>query len=1105
MQLRRALTLAVGLPCLALFAACARRAPRRRPWLAIVCLALVACTRGHGSGTSDATDRVRGAVAVNLSIDAMPNESTDARLRRLAPILQLENAAADEARAFHIGAPPHPKITACAERAQTKAELDGCLSQAIMSIRLEPPDAGHKLGAVRPPPTPDCPALAVPAWYFAASACSDNNTCTTSGAPCCTPQEVESRYACGGTSTLDPDILSFVTWNFSGNMATSTAFTLRPRIGPSGSFTITCSSSTIATGLTLGTVTPKSYPPAGGGPGSALFADLGASASSYVDNWLTNSTRSASSFVHRISTGTVALMEQPFAASGAEVDTYASGDSFSVTLPNNLYIADFSPELTADVHSSNANIVGCRLPSGFNTPTLQRTQIHNSRIDANANFSQIVAYNTDIVGQPNNWDNSQLVGGSGNAVTFTGQAQQYGNYAISDAILNGSCIVNEYSQLSVDQVYLDDVGGQFDVNGGIFPINGVSVYYGTSGVTVNFNGLFTFNDSALADIGSGLTFQGQWWATDPAHVGAPTFGPRTVTQAALENNDVPNGGFARIATSRDQTSAIVSWEGPTPSTSPYVWPVNAAYGAGGTGRPSGGGPGQLLEYADASAPMNVRQVGTLWGPGEIALPGPALFLDADEVYLDGSGNVQLWQDMSKNGFDFNQNVYPAQRPGYTSPWLTFVASSSDLLVSPVNDTLGNNSTVFVALETSTTSSMAPVQLRNIIFYTNVGSGDWGSYNNGYMDCGYNIADGNPHVLALRTRTPSSVDCYTDGKKVTVTAGSSFNARSTQLGGYGGAYFNGNMGAVVGYNALLTDQQVDAVNTWLGDRWGVASITTSSGGVSSVTGSGAGISVSPTSGAVVVQNTGVTSLTCNAPLSCGSTGAVTASLSTPLPLTDVTPPTGTGFPYVNSGSWNSAAVTLGGDVSEGARSGSSVPVTVTGLQGVSVLTTSPTAGQVLTYSATPPGWTPETLLLPFSSSSSNWAFDNSFVNYSTSSAIQALASASITAPAAGHVRAQGNWVFANLTGTGTSCASGSSLVNETTYGFGIDTTSSFTYGRAIVVAPATNTEDLTWGAAMSIWPTITSGAHTVYALVQGNNAYAAGCFQVSYDFTVDWTQ
>lgn len=58
-------------------------------------------------------------------------------------------------------------------------------------------------------------------------------------------------------------------------------------------------------------------------------------------------------------------------------------------------------------------------------------------------------------------------------------------------------------------------------------------------------------------------------------------------------------------------------------------------------------------------------------------------------------------------------------------------------------------------------------------------------------------------------------------------------------------------------------------------------------------------------------------------------------------------TGTGLWYSASGTLNAAAITIGGDVTEGALSGSTVPLTVTGLQGIAV--PSPTgSGTVLTY-------------------------------------------------------------------------------------------------------------------------------------------------------------
>ncbi len=65
--------------------------------------------------------------------------------------------------------------------------------------------------------------------------------------------------------------------------------------------------------------------------------------------------------------------------------------------------------------------------------------------------------------------------------------------------------------------------------------------------------------------------------------------------------------------------------------------------------------------------------------------------------------------------------------------------------------------------------------------------------------------------------------------------------------------------------------------------GNVTINSSAGGVSSVTGSGSGISVSPTTGAVVVQNTGVTSLTAGTNITLSATvGGITISAASGSP-------------------------------------------------------------------------------------------------------------------------------------------------------------------------------------------------------------------------------
>jgi hypothetical protein len=89
------------------------------------------------------------------------------------------------------------------------------------------------------------------------------------------------------------------------------------------------------------------------------------------------------------------------------------------------------------------------------------------------------------------------------------------------------------------------------------------------------------------------------------------------------------------------------------------------------------------------------------------------------------------------------------------------------------------------------------------------------------------------------------------------------------------------------NATGTNGQILVSNGSTSPAW-----TTLATGVSSVTGSGAGISVSPTTGAVVVSNTGVTSIVAGTNVSIsGATGAVTVNSTNTTYNIDTSPVTG----------------------------------------------------------------------------------------------------------------------------------------------------------------------------------------------------------------------
>ena len=106
-------------------------------------------------------------------------------------------------------------------------------------------------------------------------------------------------------------------------------------------------------------------------------------------------------------------------------------------------------------------------------------------------------------------------------------------------------------------------------------------------------------------------------------------------------------------------------------------------------------------------------------------------------------------------------------------------------------------------------------------------------------------------------------------------------------GYGGLYYNS--GSTYDY--------------WNGSAWAAFNFGTA-GAVSSVTGSGSGISITPTTGAVVVSNTGVTSLAAGGGISVSAaTGAITVTNSGVTALT-----AGTGVTL--SGSTGSVTVSIG---------------------------------------------------------------------------------------------------------------------------------------------------------------------------------------------------
>lgn len=100
----------------------------------------------------------------------------------------------------HKPIPPHPLVKRCMDQEKGDWEhLKGCLTAVAAEASRPRPDAGaHVVGAEAPFPPVNNPSWLIPEWdYDNASrlaTCSDSNTCVDSAHPCCTRQQVVSRW-----------------------------------------------------------------------------------------------------------------------------------------------------------------------------------------------------------------------------------------------------------------------------------------------------------------------------------------------------------------------------------------------------------------------------------------------------------------------------------------------------------------------------------------------------------------------------------------------------------------------------------------------------------------------------------------------------------------------------------------------------------------------------------------------------------------------------------------------------------------------------------------------------------------------------------------------
>ncbi|HYM68821.1 MAG TPA: hypothetical protein VEZ44_04435 [bacterium] len=308
--------------------------------LAILAVALVACT-GHAppereAGAQNAATASGRPAAPPAPVATLPDTARPDGGRPVARALPTPR------RAPRATVPPDPRIVACTTSATDKASLMACLE----ALKTAPPpmaqDGGpRKLASTRPPIIN--PAWNVPDWYLSSSG-SNDNTCTTSGAPCKTWGELVARWE------TDQPILSVqVTVHILTDLPNTPDNYVhwRPTILNTGIAIIVGSLTTVATN-TISGLTAKNRSATGAYPAGLLQANLGAGQAQYL--LAVDTTRSSSiAWIDSLS-GSTSTLTQPLAenvgtwsAIPAEFDTWANGDTVVLKRPPQLYLSTFDP------------------------------------------------------------------------------------------------------------------------------------------------------------------------------------------------------------------------------------------------------------------------------------------------------------------------------------------------------------------------------------------------------------------------------------------------------------------------------------------------------------------------------------------------------------------------------------------------------------------------------------------------------------------------------------------------------------------------------------------------------------------------------------------
>ena len=383
-----------------------------------------------------------------------------------------------------------------------------------------------------------------------------------------------------------------------------------------------------------------------------------------------------------------------------------------------------------------------------------------------------------------------------------------------------------------------------------------------------------------------------------------------------------------------------------------VWQVNASGGGGGgiTSLQEGAG----IDIANPSGPSP-----TITNSGVVSITATSPI-----VASASSGSITLSAPNAltslTSGTGINITGTGSSRTITNSGITNVVSGSADINVAVNNGVAtisSNGGTGVTKIIAGTNVSISPISGTGEVTINAAGGGGGGSITEILPGTGISVASG---TGPKPTITNEGVLNITAGNNVTISGTKSnftINATGTLNNLTAGAGIT--ISNATGPNATITNSGIlDVVagsGITISKTGGVATIinTGGSGGgaVDSVTGSGPGISVSPTSGAVVVQNTGVTSV-------AGTSGNLTVSSNTGAVTLNIGPNVLTNVTAGNSG------ITIGG--SGNTRTISAAVVGITAGSGINVTNASGTitvsntgvrgltAGANVTITETTPG-------------------------------------------------------------------------------------------------------------------------------------------------------